>query len=127
MKRTLRLLSIKLAVVAAVLSFGVWAHAEPARQELAHAYWLLKTADHDYGGHRVNAMHAIENAGKTLGIELRGDLPERERQWKSDAQMTEALRLVRDARDKMEDADRHRVADHLERAVKELDAALNHR
>lgn len=127
MKLKSRLLSLKIAAMAAIVSFGLWAHAEPPRQELAHAYWLLKTANADYAGHRAAAMHAVEAAGKKLGLELRGDFPEGERQWKSDAQLTEAKRLLRDARDKMEDADRTRVADHLERAVKEIDAALNHR
>lgn len=127
MKRKIHLLSLKIAVVAAILSFGLWAHAEPPRQELTHAYWLLKTADHDYAGHRIAAMHAIEAAGKGLGLELRGDLKDRERQWKSDEQLTEAARLLRDARDKMEEADRKRIAEHLEKAVREVDEALKHR
>lgn len=124
MKLTKRLLCLQIAAVAAVLSFGVRAYAEPPREELVHAYFLLKTADADYHGHRANALHAVENAGKELGLELKGGIPERERQWKSDAQMQEAARLLRDARDTMESHDRQKVADRLERAIKEVDAAL---
>ena len=127
MKRTKRILCLQIAAVAAILSFGLQAHAEPPRDELAHAYYLLKTANADYHGHRANALHAVENAGKDLGMELKGGIPEKERQWKSDAQLQEALRLLRDARDKMEDHDRKRVADRLEHAIKEVDAALNTR
>src|ERR1700733_15204409 len=38
------------------LSFGFRASAEPPREELAHAFYHLKFADHDYAGHRVLAM-----------------------------------------------------------------------
>jgi hypothetical protein len=38
--------------------------------------------------------------------------------------MSEAQRLLRDARDKLETSDRTRVARHLEVAIKEVDAAL---
>jgi hypothetical protein len=124
MKRTSRLLFLQIGAAAAILSFGVRAFAEPPRDELVHAYWLLKTAKADYNGHRAEALHAVENAGKDLGMELKGGVPERERQWKSDAQLEEAGRLLRDARDKMEEHDRKRVADRLEHAIKEVDAAL---
>lgn len=127
MKRTSRLLYLKIAAAVALLSFGVSAHAEPPRDELAHAYYLLKTANADYKGHRANALHAVENAGKDLGMELKGGLPEKERQWKSDAQLEEASRLLRDVRDKMEDHDRQRVADRVERAIQEIDKALKNR
>jgi ribosomal protein S20 len=49
---------------------------------------------------------------------------EHENQRKSDIQLSEARTLIRDARDKMEAADRDKVARHLEKAVKELDTAL---
>jgi hypothetical protein len=127
MKRTKRLFYLQIAAVTAVLSFGVRAFAEPPRDELVHAYWLLKTAKADYHGHRAEALHAVENAGKDLGLELKGGVPERERQWKSDAQLQEAARLLHDARDKMEERDRKRAAEHLEHAIKEVDAALNTR
>ena len=118
---------MQIAAIAAVLSFGVRAFAEPPREELVHAYLLLKTANADYHGHRANALHAVEVAGKELGMKLEGGVPEKERQWKSDAQLQEAGRLLRDARDKMEENDRKRVAQHLERAIKEVDDGLRMR
>lgn len=115
---------MQIAVVGAVLCFGLQARAEGPREELRHAYHLLKTADHDYAGHRLTAMHAIEEAGHQLGMDLGGDVSDHERQWKSDQRVREAGRLLRDARDKMEDKDRTRVADKIESAIKEVDEAL---
>jgi hypothetical protein len=127
MKRTSRLLYLQLAAVVAMFSFGLRAYAETPRDELVHAYWLVKTANKDYGGHRATALHAIENAGHNLGLELKGGLPEKERQWKSDAQLEEAVRLLRDSRDKLEASDRQKTADHVEHAIQELDKALKSR
>ena len=127
MKQKSRLLSLKIAVMAAALSFGVSAFAETPREELVHAYWLVKTANKDYAGHRAAALHAIENAGHNLGMKLEGGLPEKERQWKSDAQLEEALRILRDSRDKLEESDRQKTANHVEHAIQELDKALKAR
>jgi len=115
---------LQLVAIVLALSFGVRAFAESPREELVHAYILLKAADHDYDGHRGKAMKAVQAAGKALGLELKGRGSDVERQWKSDAQLTEARRLLREARDKLEAADRDRVAAHLEKAIKELDTAL---
>ena len=66
---------------ALVLSLGLLrANAESPREEVAHAFHLLKKADHDYSGHRAKAMAEVEAAGHTLGLELGGEAPERERQ-----------------------------------------------
>jgi hypothetical protein len=111
-------------VAVLTLAFGLRAYAETPREELVHAFHLLKKADHDYAGHRVKAMGEVEIAGKALGLELGGEAPERERQWKSDEQLAEARRLLREARDKLERRDRDRVAEHVDIAIKEIDAAL---
>lgn len=115
---------LQIVAVLLALSFTVRAHAETPREELVHAYRLMKHADHDYDGHREAAMKALEAAGKKLGLELRGDDLEKERQWKSDARLTEARRLLREARGKLEDKDRERAAMHVDKAIKELDIAL---
>ncbi len=115
MTRTSRLY-LQLAAIALILSFGITAYAEPPRDELVHAFHLLKKADHDYDGHRVKAMEAVQSAGKDLGLELGGNLPDKERQWKSDDQLIAARRLLRDARD--------RVADRVQKAISEINAAL---
>lgn len=124
MKHIPRKFCISIAVVAFLFSFGLAAHAEPPRDELAHAYRLLKTANHDYDGHRVKAMEEVKAAASDLGIEVGGELPDREHQWKSDDQLKEARRLLRDAKDKLEAHDRDRVAEHVEKAIKEINASL---
>jgi len=94
------------------------------REEVAHAFHLLKKADHDYDGHRGKAMREVETAGKALKLELGGEIADKEKQWKSDEQMAEARRLLVEARDKLEKKDRDVIADHLEVAIKEIDEAL---
>jgi hypothetical protein len=124
MKRTLRLSCLRIAAIAAVLSFGLCAYAGGPRQELAHAYHLLKKADHDYAGHREKAMNEVQAAGQALGLDLKGDLDDNERQWKSDQQLREARRLLHGASEKLERRDRDLVAAHVDVAIKEIDTAL---
>ena len=106
------------------LSFAARTFAESPREELAHAYYHLKYADHDYEGHRALAMKEVEIAGHELGINLGGDGPGEEHQWKSDRKLDEARRLLRHAREKLEAHDRDRVASNVEKAIKEIDLAL---
>jgi hypothetical protein len=124
MKLTSRSLLLQTAVIALALCFCASAYAETPREQLVHAYVLLKKADHDYDGHRVAAMKEIESAGKELGLKLEGDDTDKERQWKSDERVTEARRLVLIAHVKLETKDRERVEDRLVKAIKELNAAL---
>jgi hypothetical protein len=125
MKIKNRSLYAAFVATAVTLAFGLSAAAEPPREELVHAFILIRRADHDYAGHRAKAMDAVGAAGKELGLKLEGEGPGAEQQWKSDQQMTEARRLLVDARDKLERQDRDRVAVHLEVAIKEVDLALN--
>ena len=123
--KTSHSLYLKLSAVALALTFGFYAHAaEGPREELAHAYYLLKTAKADYHGHRKAALEEVGAAGRELGIELKGGAPEGERQWESDRQIKEARRLLADVRDRMEAHDRDRIAHHLEVSIKEVDKAL---
>jgi hypothetical protein len=124
MKLTYQSVYLRIAAVLLALSFGISAHAEPAREEIAHAYRLLKGADHDYDGHRGVAMKELQLAGDKLGLVLEGDGVKEERQWKSDKRLMEARRILREARNKLEDKDRDRAAANVEKAIKELDAAL---
>jgi len=124
MKLSSRSRYIQIVAIVLALSFGVRAYAETPREELAHAYILLKLANADYAGHRVKAMKELETAGKDLGLSLEGRGSEHERQLKSDEQVAEARRLLREARDKLEARDRDRAAAHLEKAIAEIDAAL---
>jgi hypothetical protein len=122
--KTTRLLNLRMLACALVLSFGIRAYADAPRDELAHSYALLKIAKSDYKGHRAAALRELEAAAHDLGIDLNGHGSADERQFKSDQLLAESSRMLREARDKMEAADRQRVAAHLDKAVQELDEAL---
>jgi|GEM_PF-2786520 len=124
MKTKFRLLFWQAVFAAMTFMFATSARAEGPRDEIVHAYRLIASADADYGGHRGAAMEELHHAGKAIGLHLEGDAPEREHQWKSDRKLTEARRLLHEAKDKLEARDRDRVADHVDRAIHELDAAL---
>jgi hypothetical protein len=124
MKLTSRSLCLPIAVITLAFSFVISARAETAREEMVHAYHLLKWADADYHGHKAAAMEELKAAGKELNLDMEGAGWEHESQRKSDEQLKEARRLLRDSRDKLEEGDRNRVAKHVEKAVKELDSAL---
>jgi hypothetical protein len=124
MKSKSRLLCLQIAVVALGLSFGARAYAETPREELVHAYALLKMADHDYAGHRNAAIKEIEVAAGQLGLDLNGRHTEHEGQLKSDALIAESARILHDAREKLEARDRDRAAAHVDKAIEEIDAAL---
>jgi hypothetical protein len=64
---------------------------------LDQAYGLLRTADHDYKGHRVHAMHAIEAAARELGVKLGGGGIGKEAQTTSDSQLKSAESLLQKA------------------------------
>jgi hypothetical protein len=115
---------IKLGAVLLALSVGVSAYAETPREELVHAYRLLKGADHDYDGHRVAAMKEIEAAGHKLGLALEGEGMKEESQWKSDKRLAEARHLLREARTKLEVKDRDLAGSEVDAAVKEVNMAL---
>jgi hypothetical protein len=124
MKIKSRKLYMQIGAMVLAMTFGLSAYAETPREELVHAYRLLQTANHDYAGHRVAAMSEVQAATRELGLEVKGDIESHEREWKSDQQLTEARRLLRDSRDKLEKRDRERTAEHVDRAMKEIDAAL---
>jgi hypothetical protein len=127
MKRSYRTIA-KIAAVAVVLSFGARAYAEGARDEVSHAYQLLKTADRDYDGHRAAAMKDVEEAGQKIGLSLSSfEFPREESQWKSDRKLNEARRLLQDASGKLEEHDRDRASSQVNRAVREIDRALENK
>ena len=125
MKLSSRSFYLRIVAVVMALSFSLYAHAETPREEIVHAFRLLKKADHDYAGHRAKAIEQVVAAGHDLGLELKGDLAGGEAQWKSDEQLVEARRLLREARNKLEREDRDRAAGHLDGAIAQIDAALN--
>jgi hypothetical protein len=127
MKLTNRSLYLQITALAVALSFGLSARAETPREEVAHAYVLLKLAKSDYHGHKGEAIKQLEAAGHDLGLDLHGHETEHERQLKSDELVSQAGSMVREARNKLEARDRDRAAEHLDKAIREIDAALKAR
>jgi hypothetical protein len=143
--------SAKLVVLAAVLSYGANLHAttSPTAQAMGvsvasqnefqpmafsdsaeagmlhRAYRILATGDHDYKGHRVKAMHAVEAAAKLLGMDLSGDLKDRQPQVLSDDKMREASGLISNVLGAAEVKDQKRVTKHLNEAVNQINIALD--
>ena len=93
-------------------------------QALQQAYALMSGADHDYQGHRVRAMHAVEGACKLLGSSASGPRSGNEAQSASDAQLKQAATLLQTARSMAVSANQVRVVRHLDRALEQLSAAL---
>lgn len=125
MKLKSKLARLKFAAIALALSVGLSAYAESAREELVHAHHLLKEANSHYGGHKEIALQEIESAGREMGLDMGGRVLEHERKWKSDDQLIEARRLLRDARERLEERDRKHAAARIDHAIKELDVALH--
>ncbi len=91
---------------------------------LRQAYRTLATGDHDYDGHRVRAMHAVEAAGKLLGLDLAGDLKDRTPQALSDDKLREAQGLITQVLGSSEVKGQKRVVRHLNLAISQLNTAL---
>jgi hypothetical protein len=120
--KTYRLLYVLIAGF--MLLFGNQAFGQSAREDMVHAYILLKTANHNYGGHREAAIKEIERAGHDLGLDLRGRSTQREQQLQSDAQMAEAFRILHEVRNRLDRHDRDIAATHVDNAMHEIDLAL---
>ncbi len=91
---------------------------------LRDAYHTLATADHDYSGHRIKAMHAVEAAGKLLGLNLKGDLKDHEPQTLSDAKLRAAKNQISSVLNAAEVKDQKPIVKHLAKAISELNTAL---
>lgn len=106
--------------------FETIAFGDSAEAAMLHqAYRTLATGDHDYKGHRVKAMHAIEAAAKLLGLDLSGDLKDRTPQPLSDDKMREARSQIATLLAAPALKDRKRVIRHLQEAVNQIDAGLS--
>jgi hypothetical protein len=110
-------------VVCVALSFSMKVSAQPAGAGslLQQAYAALERADHDYKGHRIEAMKHVEAAGKLLGLNLRGDGKGHEKQGVSDEQLRIAQGLLEQARSGLTGKPLKRV----NRAIAQLNIALS--
>jgi len=103
------------AVVAGGVSFG------SSGGLLAEAYGQMKTANHDYKGHRARAMHQVEEAARLTGERLGGDGRAHEAQGSSDQQLRHAQSLLEEASGKLTGV----ALKHVQTAIQHLSTALS--
>jgi hypothetical protein len=96
----------------------------PEAKMLTKAYVILATGDHDYNGHRAQAMFHLEKAAKMLGLDLDGDLKNHEKQALSDDKMREAHTLIMHLIKTAAIKDQPKVIDQLSDANNQIDLAL---
>jgi hypothetical protein len=94
-------------------------------QLLRNAYRTLATGDHDYQGHRVKAMHAVEAAAKLLGMDVAGDLRDRTPQPISDEKLREAQSQLTQVLGSAEVKGQKRIVKHLNMAIQHINIALS--
>jgi hypothetical protein len=111
------------AVVAPAQSEGlaVAVSLVPGSGPLEDAYSLLRTADHDYKGHRAKAMRQIAVAGRLLGMKIGGRGSAGENQGTSDAQLRQALSILNGATGNLAG----KPLLHVQKAINELNIALS--
>jgi hypothetical protein len=104
------------------LTTGLNLNAQPAPPPnlLRQAYVTLAMADHDYKGHRAEAMKQIEAAAKILRADIRGDGRGHEKQGVSDEQLRIARTMLEQARVGL----RGKALKHVDRAIKQINIAL---
>jgi hypothetical protein len=105
--------------------FRTVAFSDTAEAGMLHrAYRILASGDHDYNGHRAKAKEQIKKAADLLGVDLRGDDRDRERQVLSDDRLREARGLLQNVLGASEVKNQKRIADHINGAIKQIDVAL---
>lgn len=92
---------------------------------LREAYVSLSLADHDYKGHRHDAMHQTAHAAHLLGIQLEGDGVGEAPQNSSDECLREARGHLEQARSFLAAKGRHRIIQHVDHALHQIDVALH--
>jgi hypothetical protein len=113
---------VRAAVLCSVLAFGLnlFAGPSPAGGLLVEAYRTLERADHDYKGHRADAMKQVEEAAKIIGVKVRGDGKGHEKQGVSDEQLHAAQGLLEQARSGLSG----RALKHCNKAIEQISIAL---
>ena len=111
-----------MAIATALFLTSLTLNAEPAAPAnlLRQAYATLAAADHDYKGHRIEAMKQVELAAKLLHVDIRGDGKGHEKQGVSDEQLRAARAILEQARGPLSGKALKRV----DRAINQIDTAL---
>lgn len=91
---------------------------------LQDAYVLLSQANHDYDGHRVQAMKSIHKAGLLLKVNLQAKGDVHENQGSSDEQLQKAQKILKQARTFAAGKKQKKFVQHLDAAIGHLSAAL---
>jgi hypothetical protein len=91
---------------------------------LRDAYVILATGDHDYSGHRVNAMQQVRAAADQLGLDVSGDGVGGKPLVLSNDKLREAKSLIVQVLDSSEVKGEAPVANHLRFAIREINTAL---
>jgi len=105
--------------------FQTVAFSDSAEAGMLHrAYRILATGDHDYKGHRAKAMRQIEAAAKLLGLDLSGDLKDRQPQLLSDEKLHEASGLLANVLGSSEVKGQERISKHITAAINQINIAL---
>ena len=97
----------------------------PEADLLRQAYDILETGDHDYQGHRIKAMHRIEEAAKHMGVILRGDDKDKIAQPLSDEKLRTARSLLEQVKISGSAKAERRIVWRIEEAIGEINTALN--
>jgi len=106
--------------------FQTIAFSDSAEAGMLHrAYRILATGDHDYKGHRAKAMRQIEAAAKLLGLDLSGDLKDRQPQLLSDEKLHEASGLLANVLGSSEVKGQERISKHITEAINQINIALS--
>jgi hypothetical protein len=94
-------------------------------QTLTQAYSTLASADHDYKGHRIKAMHAIKKAARLMGQKVGGDGKAKEQQNLSDDQLRGVQTMLQKVRSSVGGRNSQHVLEHLNSAIHEVNIALS--
>jgi len=100
-------------------------------QTLTQAYSTLASADHDYQGHRVKAMHAIRKAARLMGSKIAGDGKAQgkgkgqEQQTLSDSQLRSVQGMLQQVRGSVSGRKQQLVVQHINEAIQHLSTALS--
>jgi len=112
--------SVAVSCLMVLFSLNLSAAPSGSGALLSEAYATLSVADHDYKGHRIEAMKQIEAAGKLLGVNVRGDGKGHEKQGTSDEQLRTAQGLLQQASSGLSG----KALKHVNNAIKQISTAL---
>jgi pectin methylesterase-like acyl-CoA thioesterase len=92
---------------------------------LQSAYMIIAASDHDYAGHRTQAMRYVRDAAFWLGLKLRGSADNDQPQTSSDAEMHAARDQIQSVLEAANLKGQHYVIGQLQAAVNEINLALS--